>query len=150
MEYGACPRSLDEVRGRLLVLQGTAPLHMALPVQAGLRHSYQFPVLAALWKGLLSVPGCKAIFWWEGRGKHEITDCGYCQGFSEILHFRSLGVAQLFRSAAVRKHFYNVRAEPPKLDRLLEKPTYFLFYFSNFSIARLCWSCHYSSGPRTS
>ena len=111
MEYRVRPSGLAEVRGCPLVLQWTTPLHMARPVQAGFRHSYQFPVLASVWKGLLFVPGCKAIFWWEGSGKHEITDCRYCQGFSEILHFRSLAVAQFLWSATARQRFSNVRAE---------------------------------------
>lgn len=99
VEYRACPSGLDKVWGSLLILQCTTPLHVALPVQAGFRHSYQLPVLASVWTGLLFVPGWKAIFWWEGSRKHKITDCRYCQGFSETLHFRSLVAVHFFSSA---------------------------------------------------
>ena len=69
MEYGARPGGLDE--GRLLMFQGPAPLRVALPMQAGFRHSHELPLRLAVWTRLWLVPGWKAIFW--RVEKHDMT-----------------------------------------------------------------------------
>lgn len=74
MEYGAGPGGLDEMPGRLFILQCAAPLWGALPVQAGFRHSHKLPLLLAVGTRLRLVPGWKAIFW--RVEKHEMTSIG--------------------------------------------------------------------------
>lgn len=69
MEYGARPGGLDE--GRLLMFQGPAPLRVALPMQAGFRHSHELPLRLAVGTRLRLVPGWKAIFW--RVEKHDMT-----------------------------------------------------------------------------
>lgn len=94
MEYRASPRGLDEVRRGLFIFQRAVPLRVALPVQAGFGHSYQLPVVLAVWTVLRFVPGWKAIFW--RVEKYEMMSCWHCQDFAEIRSWKASGFSILW------------------------------------------------------